>query len=59
MRKASIVAIVAGMAVCEKHLDDLDQSHNSAKNSAYDEYGRIRYNGKDICDCTSETCPSC
>ena len=62
-RKASIVG-------CDKYLDDLEQSDKSNKfdkrklkrkmnNSAYDEYGHIRYNGKDICDCMSETCPGC
>ncbi|XP_061391635.1 ARL14 effector protein-like [Musca vetustissima] len=25
----------------------------------YDEYGRIRHNGKDVCDCLDDECPGC
>uniref|UniRef100_A0A1A9WVU0 ARF7EP_C domain-containing protein n=1 Tax=Glossina brevipalpis TaxID=37001 RepID=A0A1A9WVU0_9MUSC len=25
----------------------------------YDEYGRIRHNGLDVCDCMNEDCPGC
>ncbi|XP_005180954.1 ARL14 effector protein [Musca domestica] len=27
--------------------------------SLYDEYGRIRHNGKDVCDCMDDDCPGC
>ncbi|KAH8260741.1 hypothetical protein KR038_010434 [Drosophila bunnanda] len=29
------------------------------KSSAYDEYGNIRFNGLDICDCMNEECDGC
>ncbi|XP_036678521.3 ARL14 effector protein-like [Drosophila suzukii] len=29
------------------------------KNSAYDEYGNIRINGLDICDCLNKECEGC
>ncbi|XP_075166026.1 ARL14 effector protein [Haematobia irritans] len=25
----------------------------------YDEYGKIRHNGKDVCDCMDDDCPGC
>uniref|UniRef100_A0A6P4E8E2 ARL14 effector protein n=1 Tax=Drosophila rhopaloa TaxID=1041015 RepID=A0A6P4E8E2_DRORH len=29
------------------------------KNSEYDEYGNIRFNGLDICDCINKDCDGC
>jgi len=31
----------------------------TGKNSAYDEYGNIRWNGADVCDCMNEECVGC
>lgn len=31
----------------------------NGKNSAYDEYGNIRSNGLDVCDCMNDQCSGC
>ena len=67
LRRASIAAM---QRITEKTPDDLEQPSTSKKSdkrkpkrkivkSVYDEYGHIRYNGKDVCDCMTETCPGC
>ncbi|XP_017078910.2 ARL14 effector protein [Drosophila eugracilis] len=35
------------------------KGHNIGKNSVYDEYGIIRFNGLNICDCMNQECGGC
>uniref|UniRef100_A0A1A9V237 ARF7EP_C domain-containing protein n=1 Tax=Glossina austeni TaxID=7395 RepID=A0A1A9V237_GLOAU len=55
-----------------KFLDDFDPEKSNrekrklkrkgsqqSSRSLYDEYGRIRHNGLDVCDCMNEDCPGC
>ncbi|KAI9576629.1 hypothetical protein GQX74_010611 [Glossina fuscipes] len=55
-----------------KFLDDFDPEKSNREKrklkrkgsqqnsrSLYDEYGRIRHNGLDVCDCMNEDCPGC
>ncbi|KAH8357492.1 ARL14 effector protein-like [Drosophila serrata] len=51
----------------ENGIIDLDKNKRKTKkkgslytkNNAYDEYGNIRFNGVDICDCMNEECDGC
>ncbi|XP_018783141.1 PREDICTED: ARL14 effector protein [Bactrocera latifrons] len=37
----------------------LKRKLTNSRSTVYDEYGHMRHNGMDICDCLDEKCPGC